>query len=393
MLSVLAKLGSPSIVGQFALGLAIAAPVFMFTNFQLRAVQATDARSDYKFCHYFTLRFFATLVGLIVVFIISVAIRCDRVTRTVIVLVSITKALDAMSDVIAGLLQKEERLDRVAVSLMMRGVISLTAFGLIFAFSRSLVLSLIGLTAAWLGVFILYDVPWGSRLIREGEGFWSFQLQQIKSLLFLSMPLGIVISLASLNVNIPRYFLQHYRGSSDLGIFASLAYVVVAVNVIIGALGQAVMTRLSRLFAEGATIQFSHLVWKLEAVAISIAVLGIPVALFLGRSVLTLLYGPEYAQNVNVLVVLVAVTSVSAVGTFVICAVSAARFFRAQVPVNVLMVVTGVAACILLVPRYGLMGAALALMCSTIVSVIGALWILSTAMRSARTLAADSVCN
>ncbi len=56
MLSVLAKAGNAATVGQFALGLAIAAPVFMFSNLQLRAVQATDARSEYEFADYFTLR-------------------------------------------------------------------------------------------------------------------------------------------------------------------------------------------------------------------------------------------------------------------------------------------------------------------------------------------------
>ena len=63
MLSVLAKLGSPSIVGQYALGLAITAPVFMLTNLQLRGVQATDARHEFAFADYFTLRLISTCWG------------------------------------------------------------------------------------------------------------------------------------------------------------------------------------------------------------------------------------------------------------------------------------------------------------------------------------------
>src|SRR5687767_4178506 len=48
ILIVLAKLGTPAMVGQFALGFAIAAPVFMFANLQLRAVIATDASQDFR---------------------------------------------------------------------------------------------------------------------------------------------------------------------------------------------------------------------------------------------------------------------------------------------------------------------------------------------------------
>src|SRR2546425_157717 len=44
MLIVLARLGSPTMLGQFALGLAVTTPVIIFANLQLRAVQTTDAK-------------------------------------------------------------------------------------------------------------------------------------------------------------------------------------------------------------------------------------------------------------------------------------------------------------------------------------------------------------
>lgn len=52
MLSVLSKLGTPQVVGQFALALAITTPIVFFFNLQLRIVQATDARSEYAFSDY-----------------------------------------------------------------------------------------------------------------------------------------------------------------------------------------------------------------------------------------------------------------------------------------------------------------------------------------------------
>ncbi len=67
MLVILAKLGSPEMVGRFALGLAITAPVIMFTNLQLRSIQATDARGEYLFGNYFGLRLFATAIALLII--------------------------------------------------------------------------------------------------------------------------------------------------------------------------------------------------------------------------------------------------------------------------------------------------------------------------------------
>jgi len=120
MLSALAKLGNASIVGQYALALAIAAPVFMLTNLQLRAVQATDARHEYRFADYFTLRIVATLLGILVIVGIAGITRYDLPTKTLIVLVACAKAVETISDVIAGHLQKMERLDKVARALMLR---------------------------------------------------------------------------------------------------------------------------------------------------------------------------------------------------------------------------------------------------------------------------------
>src|ERR1700746_1022170 len=52
----IAKLGTPAMVGQFALGLAVSAPVFMLTSLHLRVVLATDARDEYCLGHYLTSR-------------------------------------------------------------------------------------------------------------------------------------------------------------------------------------------------------------------------------------------------------------------------------------------------------------------------------------------------
>src|SRR5262245_26234 len=67
MLAVLAKLGNPVMVGQFALALSISAPVIMFTNLALRQVQATDARRDYSFGIYLGLRLITTALSLLIV--------------------------------------------------------------------------------------------------------------------------------------------------------------------------------------------------------------------------------------------------------------------------------------------------------------------------------------
>ncbi len=374
MLSVLAKLGSPSIVGQFTLGLAIAAPVFMFTNLQLRAVQATDVNVEHGFANYFSLRLLATLLGLIVIVAMLPFAGDSSAVRVVILMVAVSKCIECMSDVTAGLLQREEQLRRVAISLIMRGVASVLVFSLTFAYLRNLAISVAAMSGVWLAVLFLYDVPNVRALIGRHDPFFCFDRRELKRLAMLGLPLGWVGTFASLNVNIPRYFLQHYLGLADQGIFASLAYLIVAINLVVAALSVAVTTRLARLFAKGDRRQFVRLLKKLSILGVLIAAVGVPAAFLVGRPLLTLLYRREYADHVGLFALFVGIAGLGTIGTFIFCGVTAARSFQAQVPVYFRAMLVGVAGAALLIPRWGLVGAGTALLLSSMTVVLGGLW-------------------
>ena len=245
MLSVLAKAGNTGIVGLFALGLAISAPVFMFTNLQLRAVQATDVRREYRFADYFTLRLLTTTVGLVAITSLVLTFPFEKTTREVILLVAFAKSIECISDVISGQLQLQERLDQVSTSLMLRGTMSIFAFGAIFLWCHSLIASIAAMCIAWFVVLLSYDLPRVREALLPREPFFNFQWRPVRKLFLLSVPLGLVMTLLSLNTNIPRYILERYSGTAELGILASLAYLMVALNLVVNALCQSATTRLS----------------------------------------------------------------------------------------------------------------------------------------------------
>lgn len=382
MLSVLAKLGSPSIVGQFTLGLAIAAPVFMFTNLQLRTVQATDVNVEHGFANYFTLRLLATLLGLMVIVAVLPFAVATSPVRVVVLLVAVSKCIECMSDVTAGLLQREEQLKRVAISLMMRGIASVLVFSLAFAYFRNLALSVAAMSGAWLTVLALYDVRNVRALIGRHEAFFHFDRRELWRLMMLGLPLGWVATLASLNANIPRYFLQHYLGLADQGIYASLAYLMIAVGLVVYALIQSVTTRLARLFADGEIKQFVRLLTKLSMLGVLMAAIGVPMAYLVGRPLLTLLYRREYAEHVGLLALLMGVSGLTTIGAFLYCGMNAARLFRPQVPVYVMASLVCLAGSAIFIPLYGLIGAGVAVLLSATTVVLGGLVAMRKALKA-----------
>ena len=220
-------------------------------------------------------------------------------------------------------------------------------------------------------------------LLRFGEPFVLLNWDKLRKLVTLSLPLGLVMTLISLNINLPRYVLEHRLGAAELGIFASLAYMVSAVNLLIGALGQSATTRLARMFTDARLQQFKSLLAKLVSFGASIFVLGAPLAAIVGRPVITALYRPEYAEHLLVFVVMVATAGVNAVASFLGYGMTAARSFKPQVPILAAVATATLVLALLLVPRYGLAGAATALLVSSVLQVAGSMVALRSALKTA----------
>ena len=214
---------------------------------------------------------------------------------------------------IAGLLQKHERLDQVAISMVLKGVCSVLAFSLAFLYWHSLVGASAAMALTWLVVFFLYDLRVARKLLQTGDRYFLWNRAGLIKLAKLAAPVGMVMGLVSLNANLPRYAVERFRGNSELGIFAALAYLVVAVNLIVNALGQSAIARLSRSFAEGNLRHFRSVLERMSLIGLGVAGVGTVFALLCGRTVLRLIYGPAYASHLDLLLMLVGISGITAV--------------------------------------------------------------------------------
>ncbi|HEY9770843.1 MAG TPA: oligosaccharide flippase family protein [Coleofasciculaceae cyanobacterium] len=383
MLVVLAKLGSPEMVGQFTLGLAITAPVFMFTNLQLRHIQATDAKQQYLFGDYLSLRLISTALGLALIAMITLAAGYRWEISLVILLVGLAKAFESISDVFYGLIQQQERMDRIALSLMLKGPISLIMLGLGVYLSGNIIWGMIGLVVSWAIVAIGYDLRNGKsilknirrdthnkELILDARLKLNWERKKLANLIWLALPLGFGMLLISLNVNIPRYFVERYLGERELGFFAAIAYLMVAGNMVVNALGESATPKLAKYYAAGDSKAFRKLLIWLLGIAASLGGLAIIVAKVAGSQILTLVYQPEYAKYVDLFVWLMVAAGISYISSFLGYAMTAARYFRVQMPLFSIATATSALSCFWLVPTFELKGAAIALILSAVVQAI-----------------------
>lgn len=396
ILVALAKLGSPEQVGQFALGLGLTAPIMLLSNLNLRAVQATDTRNDHPFSEYVRLRIATTAVSLLVCLGIVAFASFSLDTALVVGFMALAKASESISDVYYGRLQKHERMDRVARSMLARGILSLTVITFLVWATGSVVWGSLGLFLTWLAVLVGYDI----RFRFQGEDHVSFRsdlkhswrwrdLKPLLPLALLALPLGVVQMLISLHANVPRFFIQAVAGEHELGIYSAIAYVTVAGSTVVVSVGQAVSPRLAQFHAEGNRTAFAGLLGKLAALFTLCCVTGVAIVLVAGKPILTFLYTADYADRTPILLLLTisfwpgAVVSVFGFG------ITAARRFRPQVPLVAMSVAVATGSSALLIPRMGAIGGAWAVLLSLVAWSIASGYVLWTVLRDMETTALE----
>jgi O-antigen/teichoic acid export membrane protein len=392
MLVVLAKLGTPEMVGQFALGLAITAPVVMFSNLELRAVQATDATRRYRFGDYLALRLIGTALALVVILGIVFVTGYRGETALVILVVGLAKAFESISDLFYGLFLQRERVDCMAKSMLLKAPLSLIGLTLGVYLTHSVVVGVVALALVWALLLIGYDVRTGARILRASypaspdlrpgdadsdtklRPYWTGK--RLRQLGQAALPLGIVGVLINLYPNIPRYFVEGYLGSHALGIFAAMAYTTVAGIKLVDSLAQTVGPRLAGYHAAGNETIYRIVAFRTVGIGLLLGAAGVLVVLFAGSEILTLMYGPEYAAYPDVFLLLMVAAAIDCMTSFQYWAITAARRFASQMPLYALVACASAAACFWLVPTAGLRGAAIACVIAAAVRWCGGLVII-----------------
>lgn len=361
---LVAKLSTPEVVGSYAWGLAITAPVMLFCNLQLRALQATDAAGVHPFSAYFALRVLTTGVALLTVVAIVLVLRRPLDTVLVTLAVAAVKAVDNISDITYGLMMRHERMRDVGLSYIVRGLLSVTIVGLSFALTRSLALAVSLMAITSLAVLALLD--WRNTLrtlgVHGGGPGLALSLVQapareLAGLAWLGLPLGAASLLMSWHAAVPIYFLEAHHGLAAVGLFASLSYLALGLRLPVEALAHAASPRVGRLLLEDPR-RARRLLTLMVAMGGGFGLAGMLGSAALGSQVLALFYQPDYARHPDVLVLLMASSAVYAVCGILGVALTAARYTWLQLVILSVSLLANVALSSTFIPVHELRGAA-----------------------------------
>ena len=373
LLVVCAKFGSADLLGRYALGVAICTPIFMLANLKLAQVLVTDASGEHSFADYIQLRFMTTVAAVLVITVVVLVADYERTTIKTVLAVGLAQAILSCREIYLARAQKAQRMDRPAFSNAILGVTGLTVFALTFWVSGSLVAAILSLAATRLAVTVTFDAPGARRIdsiAAQAQRPARSRARELVRLAYLSVPLGIVSMLVAYTGILPRYEVERQLGEASLGYFAALASLPTIGIMLVDALAKAASPRLAHYYIDNRRA-FAVLARKLAAAGVLLGALALALSYLVGKPILTICFSADYANYHRTLMWLMTAGALMYLWSFMETCLTAARFFRIQVPIYVCAAATALVSAWILIPSYRLDGAAFAFIGANMVGLVG----------------------
>lgn len=359
----LTKMSDPATVGMYALAQAVCIPIAEISKMSLREVRSSDHSDYFVFGDYLGLRLVAVSVALSLMVVFGL-IKADSVTMLVVMLLyALARCSELVSDMIYGLFQAHERMDYIGWSLCMLGPLSLFLLVAGYWLTGSLAVAVCGQLVAHLTILGLYDLRHGLERARiAGDVFAPrWDLTALSRLARHALPLTISTMLVMSALYFPRVAVEHQLGLTALGLFAAIFAMAMAPDRLVNAMGVTVSVRLARAYAAHRLGEFVRLLARLAALVLLCGLVGITLCALYGEDILRFVYTEDYARYGTLLVLLVTAATLRGVANILRYGVVAARRFWWLGAQNAAAAVVAVTGCLVLIPRYGLTGAGVAM--------------------------------
>lgn len=368
---ILARLGNAEVVGEFGLMLAITGPVYMFFTMQIRNKVTSEESNSSAYIEIVILNaILATIISLGICFITKAS---SDVTQLVFIYL-LAKNVQLVSELVYGILQQQEKLHEVGFSNFIKGISSTFLFFIFYYFTRDILLATLSIGLSWLVTLLIYDISKiNMNKKRNIKDYLKLpdDMKKVSYLYRALLPLGIISLLYSLNTNITRYFITYYTDTEQLGYFTALSYLMIAGNTLVGAIGQSFCNKLSRYSDRESKSDFNKLFNKLVVFGLMLGLVSTLLTFYLGEFLLYILFGSDYIEYSSLLTLLMAATIFRYPAEFMGYATIATKTYKNELPQLIFMLIATCICAFLLIPIWGLYGAAVTLLVGSCITAIG----------------------
>ena len=254
-----------------------------------------------------------TCFSMIIFLILFCVVRNYDIEKSIIfLLLTIYKALEAFSDVVYGVLQKNDKLDIVGKSLFGKSLISIILFLVIDILTKNMIISIISMIIACILIIIFYDfrktysyidlkikIDWHNVLNILKKGFFVFAIS------FLGMYV----------VNAPKYSIDSFLTNDYQTIFGIIVMPATIMSLIAQFLIHPYLNKILEFYKTKNLKGLEKVLLKIIGIIILFGIIATILGYVIGTQVLGLIYGLDLSMYKASLAIIIISATLYTIGT------------------------------------------------------------------------------
>lgn len=292
--------------GIFTIAFSTACIIYILGVYAGRIYQVTEPDKTITNKEYIVNRLITTLSMIILVIIFSLLRGYDIFKSVIFLLLTIYKALEAFSDVIYGILQKNEKLEIVGKSLFFKSLISIIIFAIIDILTKNIIFTILSIIVVNVLIIAIYDIKNSKKYIDLTNKINKSNIMKIFKAGFFTFAIAF---LGMYVLNAPKYAIDSYLENNYQTIFGIIVMPATVIGLVAQFLIHPYLNMILKLYEERNLKQLNKLTMKLIVYILGVGLISSLLAYTLGPEVLGLVYGLDLtAYRLGLLIIIIAST-------------------------------------------------------------------------------------
>ncbi len=292
--------------GIFTIAFSTACLVYVVGIYAGRIYQVTEPDKTITNKEYIVNRIITTILMIVLVAIFCIIKHYTMFKTTIFLLLTIYKSLEAFSDVIFGILQKNEQLDIAGKSLTCKSITSVVLFVLIDIITKNLIITISTLIVMNIIIMIVYDLKNTFKYIEIKQKVNMnnvFKIFKYGFFTFAITFLGMYI------LNAPKYAIDSYLEENYQTVFGIIVMPATVIGMVAQFLIHPYLNKILALYESKNIKALNKLTLNLVFAIVGFGIISSMLAYFLGTQVLGLVYGIDLSEyKLQLLIIIIAAT-------------------------------------------------------------------------------------
>lgn len=354
LMIIVTRINGINEAGIYAIAYSTACILYIIGTYAGRVYQVTESDTEIKSKDYILNRLIACMIMMIATVIFVLIRRYDIYKSTVFIILAMYKAVEAFSDVLYGILQKNDCLYKVGQSYFIKATCSLIIFLITDLIFKNLIISCLSIMSVWLLFVFVYDIPKTRALIDKNEEHnlnRALKIFRNGFFVFAITFLGIYIT------NAPKYSIDNYLEYSIQTIFGIITMPATAISLFGQFIFHPYLTQMSQFNDEGNYNELKKITYKVIAYIFGFGIVSSVLAYTIGIPVLNLVYGLDLNEYRFCLVAIIMAATLYNIGGTYSSMLTTMRKTFVQFVMYVIIAIIGLGVSKILTKKYAIYGA------------------------------------